>query len=279
MSRNILMAACDEVLSTLIADLDTAPTSKNLLGLGLISDLLVLDLSDTSLDKYRKRLGLAAHHWIESGLMEQMLMASAQNVYHVSLMMYLAHRQQSLKPETIDFLETGLRAGTIGRGEIPLLTLEATGLNFRGFGLDFWSQGQFAELEREKIDKRLLRARMDEYDVTGCFMIARLFLSNSDPAARKQAWNFPKIMLVQSLRNKDLNWTAALNYINVRAFPNSAKLTALSIPWTVQTYDPEKGLLPLPLEGRKQSQYSENTPLGIRLRSSLALLATWTPKS
>jgi hypothetical protein len=163
--------------------------------------------------------------------------------------------------------------GLLGRNEMPVLTQ-------RLIAACLWRCGIRAELgslgERDlakMIDKRVLRARSDEYDLLVFIMCAQLL--HLEPAAAHQRPSlYPQVLLVETIRSGDMNWLPVLAFLCARWFGLPAYLRC-AVRSAVLNHLPEYGeLLPAPQSGSAESRHIERAGRGLRIRSTVALVSS-----
>jgi hypothetical protein len=266
--EEIALSELDSTLDRFTGD----PTSNAVLDIGAVVEVLQAAPELASFARARSLIAVAAHRWLMSGLLAEMLVMKVALSYPVALLIELATAAPAHRPADLVPLATMVEGGLVGRGELPTLTLQLLSATFSRMGMSAPIVSGRAEDLRRIVDKRVLRTRTDEYDIATLMMAAQLLRARSSPAALLPEV-FPRIMLTEALRRGHLNWIAILALLNGHVFPRAPGAMMLGARAQLQAAAGRAEMLPMPNRDVLYSEFLERSDLGLRLRSTLACYA------
>lgn len=263
-----IVKLCEAQLQRLIGELERSPSRTAFFDIGTVAEVLILAAGSYATQGLIEMLSDAADGWLKSGLMEELGVARAEFAYHIALLCYMAQSSAFWIPSDMEGIAGLANGRLIARNEIPVLRQHLLTAYFSGCGV----QADFGQLGRRDlvkiVDRRVLRARSDEFDLLVLIMCAQLLQFDG---ARQKPRVYPQVMLGQAIRSKNTNWIPVLTLLCQRFFglPEPLHRTALKV---MQESIPAEGeLLTAPPGHQIDSEYLERTEKGLRLRSTIAL--------
>lgn len=256
----------------LITEFDRSPRPKEFYDLGAIAEVLALCASLASAQPLRARVSVAALAWLRAGLFEDALFAKVEHLYHTTLLCYLASGVPAYR--TADAAHAGqlLTSGLVGRSELPVLTMQIVATYVGACGIDFDLDALGSRDLRLVVDKRVLRARSDEYDILTLMMVAQL-ASLSDRFSHSLPQIFPQALLVQAIRSGHLNWIPILTLLCTTVYGIPPWLRRGATDAMRRSLEQATELLPAPEPGSWENDYVTRAEHGLRVRSSIASFA------
>jgi hypothetical protein len=269
--RTLLL--CRAELERLIREFDSNPSRSAFYDIGAVAEVLVLSVEIPAAESLLQLVRDASARWLKSGLFEDLLIARAEFAYHIALLCYLAQDARSWNPVDMEVIRDLYNGRMIARSEMPLLRQRLITAYLAQCGLRTCSgQTDTRDLARS-IERRVLRARCDEFDLQVLLMCAQLHQLKSNDVGELPR-TYPQVLLVQAMRSENRNWAPVLTLLCSRFFdaPQALLHTALQF---MQDFLPSPGqLLPPPPIGHLDSEYISRTERGLRLRSTIALALT-----
>jgi hypothetical protein len=265
-----MLRFCQTEVQRLIQELESAPSRTAFFDVGAVAEVLVLTTGMPEAEAMTGVLGDAAAKWLKSGLLEDLLMARVEFAYHIALLSYLAQGAESWNPSDIEVIRSLSNGRLIARNEVPALRQHLITAYFSRCGIHT-DLGRIGRRSLAQIiDRRVLRARSDEFDLLGLLMCAQLLQLECN-AGYKGPRTYPQVQLVQALRAGNRNWLPVLTFLSWRFFACPEELCRAAFK-SMQEFIPAEGqLLPSPPANQIDSEYVERTDRGLRLRSTIAL--------
>ena len=238
--------------------------------MALIAEILALGDVVPGVECIRKPVCDAAARWLNQGILEDLCFWRVELSYYAALLAYLAQRGESYSPADMTVMKRLSEGRLIGRSEMPVLTqrLTAAYLSRCGSNADFGDLGQ-RDLAR-MIDKRVLRARTDEYDVLVVIMCAQLLNLEPDSFHTRPSL-YPQAMLVQAIRSAHVNWVPVLAFLCAHWFSLEGGLRDAAAEFILGNLPARGELLPAPQGAVIDSEYIGRAVRGLRIRSTIAL--------
>lgn len=265
-----LLETCQAETAGLLADFDLAPTPAGLMDVGAVAEIVVLGDTVPGSDGLLHQLCDSAAGWLRRGILEELCVSRVDLTYHAALLAFLAQRGRGCCDAEMTPLKRLCEARLIGRGEMPILLqkLTAAYLTRCGIDADFGDLGQ--RDPARMIDKRVLRARSDEFDILAIILCAQL--AHLDPrSALSGPTLFPRTLLVQAIRSGNLNWVPVLTFLCMHLSALDDGLRAAAFAHLRQSLPAPGKLLPAPTVAGIDSDYIGRAQRGLRLRSTVAL--------
>ena len=269
-AHELLAAQLEEQLSTVLGDFEAAPSRAGLLELGTIAEVLVLGRDLPTGRRLASSVGAAAARWSQSGILESLCFTEAQLTYHIALLLLFAGGQPR------DVLQALCDRGLIGRSEWPLLTQLSVSAMFFQCGLEtILPKAEHADLT-VRLDKRCLRAKSNEYDLSLLLTVAQLIDLRRIEQLRTLVppgtpGMLPRLLLTQALRAGNWNWVAVLAFLCHRFFGLPEHLEhATRLALSRVDASPESLGLP-PDDISRDTDYFERPVRGLRIRSGVGL--------
>jgi hypothetical protein len=261
---------CQVGLERLIREFDSTPSRSAFYDIGAVSEVLILSNGIPAAEPMLQLLREASAQWLQSGLFEDLLIARAEFAYHIVLLCYLAQDAPSWRPADMEVIRDLYNGGMIARSEMPMLRQRLITAYFAQCGLLTRSiQPENGDLARS-IERRVLRARSDEFDLQVLLMCAQLLQLNSDEV-QDLPRTYPQVLLVQAMRSENRNWVPVLTLMCSRFFGVGDALNRAALQ-SMRDFIPSPGqLLPTPPPSHLDSEYISRTERGLRLRSTIAL--------
>lgn len=272
MTPAALVGLCHEHMSRRLAEMDDAPEASILLEAAAVAEILAIAVNRPSLRAMQELMSRVTCRWLQCGLLEHALMSGAQNLYPVSLLIQFATKDPAFRHQDLAVTRALVEAGIVGRTELPILTLALVAALLRYGDVDFNVPVYSLRGAQGTFDKRVMRARTDEYDVSTLLMVAQLAIA-SEAEAGDLPVVLPQIMLVQAMRAGHANWLAVLSLLHETVFAVSEPVRAAGRAAVGDLVASLDDLVPLPPIAALQNDYVERVPLGLRLRSSIACCA------
>jgi hypothetical protein len=265
-----LVATCQAETARLLDGFEAAPTCSGLFDVGAVAEIVALGDAVPGIEGLRSAVCDAAARWLKSGVIEDLCYLRVELSYYTALMSYLAQRGSGYKAGDMSVMKRLCEGRLIGRSEMPVLTqrLTAAYLTRCGIDADFGDLGQ-RDLAR-MIDKRVLRARSDEYDVLVVIMCAQLLHLEPDSFHSRPA-SYPHAMLVQAIRSANINWLPVLAFVCEHWFSLQDGLRRAALECLLQNLPAPGELLPAPQGAVIDSEYIGRAGRGLRIRSTIAL--------
>ena len=274
MTSNDLKLTVLSELRCLLDEFSELPSSNSLLGISLITELVLAVPKQDFLSEVRRTIGQDALAWLRSGLLVEALFARNEHAYPISMLIALAAGAEDFRADDVEQLCNLRSARAIAMSELPYLTMDAIATHLGTAGIPKSTLELPHEQLRNLIDKRTLRSRSDEYDISALMMSAHIIRAHDLPLAlRPQV--FPAVLLVRALRSKDINWIAVLALLCRDTYPLAPALVrrACAILGCTVVHAPAPALLPPPDPSVLYSEFLERPDVGLRLRASIACTA------
>jgi hypothetical protein len=265
-----LTLTCLTHIESLLADFEEAPSRTGFFDIGAVAEILVLSDVIPEMKPLVQPVRDAAAGWLKSGLLEDVCFSRVEFVYHAALLTYLARHGKGFCAGDMAVMRRLCEGRLVGRSEMPILSQNLVAAYFSqcDIAADFGALGE--RNMAAMIDKRVLRARSDEYDILVLLMCAQLHHLGAGPETPAL---YPHVLLVQAIRSADPNRLAVLAFLCARWFGLPEYLqTAVSA--MVRENQTRTGLLPLPNGSGSDSDYIERTARGLRIRGTVALLSS-----
>ena len=265
-----LVATCQAETARLLDGFEAAPTCSGLFDVGAVAEIVALGDAVPGIEGLRGAVCDAAARWLKSGVLEDLCFSRMELSYYTALMAYLARRGGGYEAGDMSVMKSLCEGRLIGRSEMPVLTqrLTAAYLTRCGIDADFGDLGQ-RDLAR-MIDKRVLRARSDEYDVLVVIMCAQLLHLEPDSFHSRPA-SYPQALLVQAIRSANINWLPVLAFVCEHWFSLQDGLRRAALECLLQNLPAPGELLPAPQGAVIDSEYIGRAGRGLRIRSTIAL--------
>ena len=265
-----MLRLCHSEFQRLILELDSAPSRTAFFDVGAVAEILVLTNGIPEAEGLTRMLCDAAARWLKSGLLEDLLMARVEFAYHVALLTYLAQSVASVSPSDLEVIRNLSDGRLIARSEIPVLRqhLITAYLWACGIHTDFGKLGR--RNLTQIIDRRVLRARSDEFDLLVLLMCAQLLQLDCSRGYQGPR-TYPQVLLVQAMRAGNTNWLPILTLLCRRFFGFPGPLCGAAFKSMEESIPAPGQLLPAPPGNQIDSDYIERTERGLRLRSTIAL--------
>jgi len=265
-----MLRLCQAEFKCLIQELESAPSRTAFFDVGAVAEVLVLTNGIPEAEGLTRMLCDASARWLKSGLLEDLLMARVEFAYHVALLTYLAQSAASFSPSDVEVIRNLSEGRLVARSEIPVLRQHLIAAYFSGCGI----HTEFGQLGRRNltqiIDRRVLRARSDEFDLLVLLMCAQL-LQLDRSRGYQGPRTYPQAQLVQAMRSGNTNWLPVLALLCSRFFGFPGHLCGAAFKSMEESIPAPGELLPAPPGNQIDSEYIERTERGLRLRSTIAL--------
>ncbi|MFV2072660.1 MAG: hypothetical protein ACC742_08410 [Thermoanaerobaculales bacterium] len=264
-----MKALCAGETDRLIAAFECSPGQNGFFNLGAIAEVLALSVRMDATRALRDRVSLAALGWLRGGLLDDALFARVEFLYHVTLFCFLASKAGDFRPT--DAAHTGrlLAGGMAGRSELPVLTMQVVATLMMACGIELDAEAFGRRDLRKVIDKRVLRARSDEFDILTLTMVGQL-CSAAEQNRDRLPRLFPQALLVQAIRLGHVNWIAILALLCGTVFGMPGWLRYGAIGALGSHLEEANGLLPPPKQGFVENDHIKRVENGLRIRSSIA---------
>jgi hypothetical protein len=273
-----VLATAEAELDRLLADFHSSPSRTGLSDIGAAAEVLVLGRDFPAAGALTAALADAASCWLRSGLLEDLFFFGDSGLaYHVALLSYLGQQRceqlaAGLRDQNKEtrLIERMFDDRLIGQSEMPVLMQQviSTYLTFCGIQADLQEPREW-DLATS-IDKRVLRARSDEYDLLVLIMAAQLLQLNHGCRQQKHKL-FPQVLLVQAMRSCHLNWIPILALLCAVVFDQPPLRLEVSAVECLLVSLPSSELLPPPKGIGCDSAHIKRASRGLRLRSTIAL--------
>jgi hypothetical protein len=265
-----LFATCEAEISRLLDGFEAAPTCTGLFDVGAVAEMVVLGYAVPGIEPLRNIVSGAAARWLRSGVLEDFCFSRVELSCYTAMLACLAQRSDTYSPGDMAVMKRLCEGRLIGRSEMPVLTQRLTAAYLTRCGID----ADFGDLGRRDlagmIDRRVLRARSDEYDLLNVIMCAQLLhLEPHAPHSRPSL--FPHALLVQAIRSGNANWAPVLAYLCANWFSLKDGLRSASLRCLLENLPARGELLPAPRGAVIDSEYIGRAGRGLRIRSTLAL--------
>ena len=270
----MLEASCDKLASR-IADMDAAPSVDALFDISAVAELLLALPEEPAFMSANELLGTASLRWLRAGMLEGILMSHSEHSYHVSLLMRLAMAVGGVRSSDRTWISNVVGQYGILKVELPTLMLRAADLHFsHALGVAASALTRHVH-NRISIDKRVLRCRTDEQDVSALCVVAQLF-SADDIGQQELPGIMPHVMLLHSIRTCNLNWIAILALLKARIFCAPSPLLLHARTAIHAGMRLSQAILPQSSSEEAHNEYTIRARQGLRIRSSLACVALLT---
>ena len=266
-----LLATCEAEFAHLLADFDAAPTCTGMFDIATVAEVLVLGNGVPQTQALRQMASDSAARWLTSGVLEDLCFSRVELTYATALLAFLAQSGASHRESDMAGIKRLCEGRLIGRSEMPMLTQQLVGayLSRCGVETDFGDLGR-RDLAR-MIDKRLLRARSDEYDLLVVLMCAQLLRLGACPDQAKPTL-YPEALLTQVVRSKNENWLPVLAFLCAQFFSLSAGLRREAVTQMRNSLPRPGKLVAAPQSVGIDSEYIGRAGRGLRIRSTVALV-------
>ncbi|MFP2905399.1 hypothetical protein ACLESD_10145 [Pyxidicoccus sp. 3LFB2] len=267
-----MKALCATEIEQLLSDFEKQHDRNTFFDLGAAAEVLTLCGGIESTKSLRERLSAAALGWLRSGLLDDAMFANAENLYHTSLFCYFASQAPAFHRDDAAYTERLLAGGLAGRNELPVISLQLIATCLSTIGIGLGTQNMVTRDLRTVLDRRVLRARSDEYDILTLTMVAQIFKLGGHGAEQLPRL-FPRTVLVQAIRMNHLNWVAVLTLLCTAVYGMPEWLREGATELLASHLEQARGLLPPP-EGRfAENEHVQRAERGLRVRSSIASFA------
>jgi len=265
-----LFSTCFAESLRLLEGFEAAPTSASLFDVGAVAEMVVLGEAIPGSELLQQAICDAAARWLRSGILEDLCMLRMEVLSHAALLAYLARRATDYSAADIAVIKRLCTGRLLGRSEMPVLTQQLTAAYFARCGIDsdFGDMGS-RDLARI-IDKRILRARSDEYDVMAVLLCAQLLQLEGHLICSRPT-RYPRALLVQAIRTDNSNWVPVLAYACAHSFSLDEPLRGAALKYLLRNLPQPGELLPPPAGAGIDSEYIVQAGRGLRIRSTLAL--------
>jgi|SRR5262245_29389696 len=264
-----LITDLERQLQNVLDDFSAAPSRDYLFEVGAIAEVAVLGQDLPSGERLTALMRQAAADWSRRGLLEEVCFSETLLTYHTAILLLLAG------PVDCSVFRRLSDAAMIGRSEWPALTQLHISALFRKCGIDSTLPGSELADFTLRIDKRCLRARSDEYDLTLLLTVAHLMqlsetggMSSHIPCGKPRV--LPHLLLTQALRGRNLNWLPILVFLCRRFFGlprdigKAARVMLGEVAATPGSFDPP------PANFRREMEYFSRSARSLRIRSATA---------
>lgn len=265
-----LLTTCRSELGRLLSDFEEAPSSKSLFEIGAVAELLVLAEELPCSEPLLQMLCDGAAKWLRSGILEELSFSRVELGCHAALLLYLAQRGRGYSPADMATMRRLCEGRLFGRSEMPVLNqqLMAAYLSRCGVDRDFGEVGRRDLVQM--IDKRVLRARSDEYDVQVLLMCAQLMKLGCYTTANRPD-TYPRVLLVQAIRSGNANWIPILTFLCAQWFRLDDGLHTAALESILQQLPARGELLPAPASTGLDNEHITRARRGLRIRSTIAI--------
>lgn len=270
---NDLLSTCQYELARLLDDFEAAPSGQGLSEVGAIAEVLILaePLHDPA--PLTQMMRDAAVRWLRSGALEELCFSRVELTNHAAILAFMAHGSADFSRTDMGIMKRLCDGGLVGRSETPVLNQQLIAAYFSrcGVGNVFGDAGS-RDLGRV-VDKRVLRARSDEYDVQVLLMCAQLLqLGYKD--VRNKPYIYPRTLLVHAIRTQNANWVPVLTFLCAHWFRLEENLRNAALKSMLQHMPSRGELLPAPQTTSVDGEHIARSCRGLRIRSTVALLTS-----
>jgi hypothetical protein len=266
-----LLSTCESEFAHLLADFDAEPTYSGTFDVATVAEVLVLGSGVPQTQALRQMASDSAAQWLASGVLEDLCFSRVELTYATALLAFMAQTGARHCETDMAGLKRLCEGRLIGRSEMPMLTQQLVGAYLSRCGVET----DCGDLGRRDlatmIDKRLLRARSDEYDLLVVLMCAQLLRLGVCPPEAKPAL-YPEALLTQVVRSKNENWLPVLAFLCAQFFSMSDGLRREAVTQMRKSLPGPGKLLAAPESARMDSEYIERAGRGLRIRSTVALV-------
>ncbi|MFN7397539.1 MAG: hypothetical protein ACK5SX_00415 [Sandaracinobacter sp.] len=256
-------------VETIFTDFEALPSSDTLLNLSYVCEVLLINPSNPLLKGCCDQAAERSLEWLKAGLLTEVLFSHAEHAYPIALLVALSRRSDQFDIDYLRTLADLVAHKIILMSELPYLSLSAI---HALFGTDTVSIN-FEVLPsialKSMIDKRVLRSRSDEYDVTS-LMHAMSVVKHHQALPDQRPFVFATALLMRAIRNGDANWLAVLAYLCHEIFPCNQMVLAAAYRRLDQSSLSDEGIMPPPSKDVLYPEFLERSDRGLKLRSSLA---------
>ena len=265
-----LISTCREAIDGLIRDFETEPTRSGFSEIGSVAEVAILGEAIPESATLVQLFSDTAARWLRSGVVEEFCVARADLSCQAALLAYMAQRGATFQTADMLLLKRLCDGRMIGRSEIPALNQRLLTAYFNRCGIDT-DFGDAAGRDLSVIvDKRVLRPRSDEYDISASLICAQLLYLDPNSIA-KRPWLYPQVLLAQAVRSLNLNWTPVLAFLCGRWFSLDDRLRAAAVDTMMRNLPAKGTLLPAPKGTGIDDEYILRACRGLRIRSTIAL--------
>jgi hypothetical protein len=263
---------CTAQVEALVGEMERQPDQAAFSDLAAAAEVLALCEPWESARSLRARVAGVALGWLRGGLLDDAAFARLEFLYHASLFCYFA----SLAPgfRRSDAAHTGelVARGLTSRSELPVITSQLVASYLAACGIERGADVLGPRDLRLVVDKRVLRARSDDFDILTLTMAAQLCRVAARHRERMPRL-FPRTLLVQSVREGHVNWIAILTLLCASVFGMPPWLSEGATAALSTHLAEAGGLLPPPEATFADNDYVQRAERGLRIRSSIAAFA------
>jgi hypothetical protein len=270
---NDLLSTCQSELVRLLDDFEAAPSGQGLSEVGAIAEVLTLSEPMHDPAPLTQMMRDAAARWLRSGALEELCFSRVELTNQVAILAFMAQRSADFSRTDMGIMKRLCDGGLVGRSEMPVLNQQLIAAYFSrcGAGNVFGHAGD-RDLAR-LVDKRVLRARSDEYDLEVLLMCAQLLqLGLKD--IRNKPCVYPRTLLVHAIRTQNANWVPVLTFLCAHWFRLEENLRNAALKSMLQHMPSRGELLPAPPSTKVDGEDIGRAGRGLRIRSTVALLTS-----
>ncbi|HET6233098.1 MAG TPA: hypothetical protein VFE05_23680 [Longimicrobiaceae bacterium] len=267
-----MRTACAREVDGLIEEMDRAPGQTAFYDLAAAAEVLALCGQYPSAAAMRARIAAAALGWLRAGLLDDTAFARLEFLYPTSLLCWFASRAPGFVPKDVGHTREIVARGLAGRSELPVLTSQLVASYLAACGIEPGADMLGTRDLRLVLDKRVLRARSDDFDVLTLTLVAQLCAVSAQYRGRLPRM-YPQALLVQAVRDGHANWVAVLTLLCATAYGMPDWLREGAARSLASHVDAARDLLPPPEASYADNDYVQRAEKGLRLRSSIAAFA------
>jgi hypothetical protein len=266
-----LLSTCADEFAHLLADFDAAPSCSGMFDIATVGEILVLGNGVPETQALHQMASDSAARWLASGVLEDLCFSRVELTYATALLAFMAQSGAGHCETDMAGIKRLCEGRLIGRSEMPMLTQQLVGAYLSRCGV----QTDFGEPGRRDlatmIDKRLLRARSDEYDLLVVLMCAQLLRLGACPPQAKPTL-YPEALLTHVVRSKNENWLPVLAFLCAQFFSLSDGLRREAVTQMRASLPSPGKLLAAPQSAGIDSEYIGRAGRGLRIRSTVGLV-------
>ena len=261
-----------ESIERLFTEFKSFPSTDCLLNISYVAEVLLIDPRLPILNDCVEIAASISAKWLEEEVLTELLFSHNDLAYPVAVLVALAACHEGFLPSRTDKIAQLIHNRISLMSELPYLSTSAITAHLYTATITVEGGVISDNILRDMIDKRVLRSRSDEYDITALMHAASLIAYNQTPKARRPHL-FSSALLVRALRTGDPNWVALLSYICCDVFPTNKLLLDTARQWLSGFQSENYDLLPAPQKHVLYPEFLDRPDIGLRLRSSIAFIA------
>lgn len=272
MSADTIRQTALEGLDTCIAGVDAAAGGvDSFRDAGTLAEFLLCFPEDEVLKPFSKTLADAALRWLQEGVLERAYVHSAQNEQSAIMLFALSQESTGFRQENGAILKTLVDGGVIGRSEMPLSWNAVMRARLLTAGIKLASAFPSPLQLQNNLDRRLLRAHVDSYDLNSLLAVAQVaglgIVKRSELPTR-----FATVFVLHAAANNHVGWLSLGALLGADYYGLPAPVLEMARDKAITLVGESDDLLPGPPDSDRIDDPARISGHGVRIRGTLAYL-------